>query len=130
VRWDPLQDLVTWHDRVRRSTGASSGWSPPVDVYEAADHYVIVVELPGLTSADFDVQATEEQVTVSGQRVSQPGDGRFVHVERGHGAFSRSFAFSQPLTVSGIGADFRDGLLTIKAPKQPKSNPHRVDVGP
>jgi HSP20 family protein len=128
VRWDPLQDLVSWHDRLRRSTGAVSGWTPPVDVYETVDRYVIVVELSGLGPDDFDVQATEEQVTVSGHRSGQSGDGRFIHVERGHGAFSRTFSFPHRLLVREISADFRDGLLTVTVPKQPAADPHRIDV--
>lgn len=128
MRWDPLQDLVSWHDRLGRSTGAVSGWAPPVDVYETADHYVIVVELSGLAASDFDVQATEEQVTVSGRRGGETADARYLHVERGHGAFARSFAFPQRLRVREIVADFRDGLLTVTIPKQPKPQAHRVDV--
>jgi HSP20 family protein len=128
VRWDSLQDLVTWHDRLRRSAGEASGWTPPVDVYETADHYIIVVELSGLSSTDFDVQATDEQITVKGIRAGDAGDGRFIHVERAHGAFSRSFSFPQRLDVRRITADFRDGLLTVTVPKQPKPTPHRVDL--
>ena len=128
VRWDPLQDLVSWHDRLRRSQSGASGWTPPVDVYEAADHYVIIVELPGLSASDFDVQATEEQVTITGQRHGQAREGRFIHVERGHGQFSRTFSFPQRLQVTQISADFRDGLLTVSVPKQPRPDPLRVDV--
>jgi HSP20 family protein len=125
---DPVQDIVSWHERLRRATGGSTGWSPPVDVYEGAAEYVIVVELPGLAPGDFDVQATDERVTVSGQRVGHAGDGRFIHVERGHGVFSRTFAFPQRIDVAGVRADFRDGLLTVTVPRQPRPAAQQIDI--
>jgi len=129
MRWDPLQDLVSWHERLRGAQGGSSGWAPAVDVYELSDRYVIVVELPGLASSDFDVQATDEQVTVRGQRSGDARGGRFIHVERGHGAFSRIFSFPQRIEAGGVRADLRDGLLTVTVPKLPRPLAHRVDVG-
>lgn len=126
---DPLQDIVSWHERLRRAPGGSSGWSPPVDVYETDTQYVVVVELAGLDARDFDVQATDERLTIIGRRAGEPStDGRFIHVERGHGAFSRTFAFPQRIDVGGIRADFRDGLLTVTVPRQVRPTPQRIDV--
>jgi HSP20 family protein len=127
---DPVQDIVSWHERLRRAPGGSSGWSPPVDVYETEAHYVLVIELAGLDAQDFGVHATDEAVTVSGQRAtSGAGEGRFLHVERGHGAFSRSFSFPQRIDVGAIRADFRDGLLTITASKESRPLALRIEIG-
>jgi HSP20 family protein len=127
---DPVQDIVSWHERLRRAPGGSSGWSPPVDVYETDAQYVLVIELAGLEAQDFGVHATDEALTVSGQRAaSGAGEGRFLHVERGHGAFSRSFSFPQRIDVGAIHADFRDGLLTVSAPKQSRPLALRIEIG-
>ena len=127
---DPVQDIVSWHERLRRAPGGSSGWSPPVDVYETEGEYVLVIELAGLDAHDFGVHATDESLTVSGMRSNAgSGDGRFLHVERGHGAFSRTFSFPQRIDVGGIRADFRDGLLTISAPRQSRPVALRIEIG-
>jgi HSP20 family protein len=127
---DPVQDIVSWHERLRRAPGGSSGWSPPVDVYETEEQYVLIIELAGLEAQDFGVHATDEALTVSGQRAGAgAGEGRFLHVERGHGAFSRTFSFPQRIEVSGVRADFRDGLLTVSAPKQSRPIALRIEVG-
>jgi HSP20 family protein len=127
---DPVQDIVSWHERLRRAPGGSSGWSPPVDVYETEEQYVLIIELAGLEAQDFGVHATDEALTVSGQRASAgAGEGRFLHVERGHGAFSRRFSFPQRIDVSAVRADFRDGLLTVSAPKQSRPVALRIEVG-
>ena len=75
-------------------------------------------------------QATDESLTVSGRRVGDPQGGRFLHVERGYGEFSRAFAFPDRIAVRGIAADFRNGLLTITVPKLPPPAAQRIDVTP
>jgi HSP20 family protein len=128
MRWDPLQDLVSWHERLRGTPGGSSGWAPPVDVYETGEGYVIIVELAGLSASDFDVQATDEQVTVRGERTVLAGDGRFIHVERGHGAFARTFSFPQRIEAGAVRAELREGLLTVTVPRLARQGAQRVNV--
>ena len=129
MRWDPLQELVSWHERRYGAAGRGSGWSPPVDVYETAESYVVVLELAGLSSKDFDIQATDESLTIRGRRGGDAGEGRFVHVERGYGEFTRAFAFAERIRAREISAEFQDGLLTVTLPKQPAVVPQRIIVG-
>ncbi|HEY8551020.1 MAG TPA: Hsp20/alpha crystallin family protein [Vicinamibacterales bacterium] len=128
MRWDSIHDLVSFHERRQRAVGA--GWAPPVDVFETADAYVVVVELAGLEPGDFDVQATDETLTVSGRRGGEVGDVRFLHVERGYGEFSRAFAFPERIDVRAVSASFRNGLLTVTVPKRPSAGTLRIDVRP
>jgi hypothetical protein len=51
MRWDPLHDLVAWHTRAQGRVPDAHGWTPPVDVYETADSYTVIVELAGFTSS-------------------------------------------------------------------------------
>jgi HSP20 family protein len=132
MRWDSLHDFVAWHQRAHQPQAPeSSGWLPPVDLYETAEAYIIAIELAGFTPDDFNIQATDEQLTVTGRRGSQtaPPGGQFLHVERGQGAFSRRFAFPQRVAVSDVEAVLKDGLLTITVPKKRVSGPQRVDIG-
>jgi HSP20 family protein len=124
MRWEPLHELVVWQSRATRLRGAdSSGWAPSTDLYETSDAFCIAIELPGFKPGEFDLQATEQGVTITGQRqaASVGAPGQFLHVERGQGAFSRRFQFPHPVVVSEISATFRDGLLAVRAPKKARA---------
>jgi len=129
ARWDPLQDLLTPHERLNRLAGDHTpGWVPAVDLYETADHYVISVELPGLARDDFQVAVQDGKVILKGQRPPrQTSDTQFHRVERGHGQFLRSFALPQPIDEKRITADLHDGILVVTIPKL-APRPRRIEV--
>jgi HSP20 family protein len=129
ARWDPLHDLLALHERMNRLGGESApGWTPAVDIYETADRFVISAELPGLYREDIRIEVQRDTIALRGERPpDRPVQGRYHRVERGHGAFSRSFALPQPIDADRMSADFLDGVLTIVVPKA-VTPPRRVDV--
>jgi HSP20 family protein len=113
----------------RLATGPS-GWTPPVDVLETDDHLVVMVELPGLTQDDVQLQHHEGRLTISGVRRERESQcEQFHRIERGHGSFSRTFQLPQPIDAERITADLRDGVLTITCPKANDSVARRIHVG-
>lgn len=129
TRWDPLRDLLALRARLDQLAGAASDWLPPIDLYETADRYVVVAEVPGMARDQMDVRVHDGRVTVSGQRpVRVTAGDRYHRIERGHGRFSRSFALGQPIDATAVRADLQNGVLTITIPKAPGAEPQRIDV--
>lgn len=128
--WDPFRDLVAIRNRTAARIAPGSSWMPPVDVYEAGGAYVVTAELPGFTAADFKISATADTLTLSGRRpapdVPNP---QYLRVERGQGDFSRTFNFPEPIAVSAIAADFRDGIVKITVPKAGAAGARKIDIG-
>src|SRR3989442_1540944 len=93
TRWDPLRDLLTIHDHIGQLVGADApGWTPPVDLFETSEAFVLTAELPGLTSDQIDIQAEETRIAIRGERaVGQVSCEQYHRVERGHGRFARAF---------------------------------------
>jgi HSP20 family protein len=125
MRWEPLHELVVWHGRASRLQIADTlGWAPSTDLYETPDAFCIAIELPGFAPEEFDVQATEKGVTITGQRqrtTTAGSSGQFLHVERREGAFSRRFEFAQSIVIGEISATYEDGLLAVRVPKRPRA---------
>lgn len=130
TRWDPLRDLLALHERMERLTGQdATGWTPPVDIVETAEAFILTAELPGLRREDLDIRFHDGQLTLQGTRpaIDMPCE-RYHRVERGHGAFFRRFALPTTVHAEGIVADLKDGVLTVTVPKAAGAGPRRIDV--
>ncbi|MCP9799777.1 Hsp20/alpha crystallin family protein [Synechococcus sp. RedBA-s] len=102
---------------------------PAAEVHETDQAYVVVLELPGVDKESIEVKATDRSLLISAERRSlassapsdaKNGDARVdgpIHSEFRYGTWSRSFRFAGGLQREGIEARYRDGLLTVTAPK-------------
>jgi HSP20 family protein len=121
TRWDPIRDLLAIQQRLDRFAPGPAGWMPPVDLHETADRYVITAELPGMSQDDVQIHAHDGRLTLSGvRRERELACEEFHRIERGHGAFSRTFQLPVPVDADRITADLRDGVLTVTCPKTPQ----------
>jgi HSP20 family protein len=129
ARWDPIRDLLAIQQRLDRFAPGPAGWTPAVDLHETPDAYIVTAEVPGLTSAEIDIQFHDSRLTVAGTRRQRPGACEQYHrVERGHGTFSRTFQLPLPVDGERIAADLRDGVLTITCPNGPDAATHRIQI--
>src|SRR5262245_25921670 len=132
VPWDPLRELRSWQERLERlSTPQTDSWTPPIDVYETAEHYVIAAELPGLARDQIDLALEDFRLTLRGQRINDSTATpvtRYHLVERGHGSFTRSFEFAERIDIDAVTADLTDGVLTIKLAKATPPPARKIEV--
>ena len=133
MSWDPMHDLRAWQDRLERlSLHHADAWTPPIDVYETPDRYVIAAELPGLTRDEIELALEDSRLTIRGRRHERSSAGddvlHFHQVERGHGAFARTFDFADKIDVNGVTADLSNGVLTVTLQKVPPPPPRRIEV--
>jgi len=131
--WDPMRDLRVLQERLERmTTHHPDSWAPAIDVYETADRYVIAAELPGLSREHIELALEDSRLTIRGQRVDRTAaSGDVVHfhqVERGHGAFARTFEFASKIDTEAVSADLADGVLTITLPKAAPLPARRIEV--
>ena len=108
---------------------------PAAEVHETPEAFELVLELPGVERTAIEVKATERTLLVSAERSSQrpqpasPEAGSEAETaasnpapapllsEFRYGTWSRSFRFPQPIERDQLQAVYRDGLLTVTAPK-------------
>ena len=133
TRWDSLRDLLALHEQLGQLVGTDApGWTPPVDLYETANEFVLTAELPGLARQDIEIQADEFRVLIRGARPAAPNADlpceQYHRVERGHGRFSRAFMLPEAIDIERVSADLQDGLLTLTMPKALDRGVRHVDV--
>jgi HSP20 family protein len=111
---------------------------PAAEVHETPEGYEVVLELPGVDRAALEVKATERSLVISAERRSQrelPHSSEQEEVtaapllsEFRYGTWSRSFRFPTAIDRDQLEAHYRDGLLTVKAPKAQKVTTVSVKV--
>jgi HSP20 family protein len=127
-----MRDLRVWQERLERlSAHHPDSWTPPIDVYETDDRYVIAAELPGLAREQIELALEDSRLTIRGQRIDRTASsGDVIHfhqVERGHGAFARTFEFGSKIDTEAVSADLTNGVLTITLPKAAPAPARKIE---
>lgn len=99
------------------------------EVTPEKDKVVIRAEVPGVDPSAIKISVNDDVLTVSGERAAQKrSEGRYHLRERSYGTFSRSFHLSEELDSSAIEAECRNGVLTVRVPKRPETQPRQIAV--
>jgi HSP20 family protein len=128
ARWEPLRDLLAIQQRLDRFASGPAGWTPPVDLLETTEAYIVIAELAGVERDDLSISMHDDgRLTVAGVRRERASE-EYHRVERGHGTFSRTFHLPIAVEADRITADFRDGVLTVTCPKAPEGGGRRIHI--
>ena len=95
----------------------SSVWSPPTDVYEIEDGYVVKVEIAGMREENFEVAIENHILMISGHRPDLPERRAYHQMEIQFGKFEIAVGLPAPVDVENARAQYEDGFLTINLPK-------------
>lgn len=106
--------------------------APRMDVHDTDDGVEISVELPGIDRKDVKIAVEDDVLTISGekktQRETREADCRLS--ERTYGSFSRSITLPSGVEADKIDATLRDGVLTVKAPRNGKAHRKTISIKP
>jgi len=141
VRFDPFHEFATLQGRMNHLFGAvhvrdedvtaRGSWVPSVDIYETDSHDVVIkAELPDMTREDIELTVANNTLTLRGER-KLPGDVKeeqFRRVERRYGAFTRSFTLPNTVDASGVSAEYKNGVLTVRLPFREEAKPRTIHV--
>jgi HSP20 family protein len=115
--------LQTIHWQVR-----SSLWSPPTDIYETDEQYVIRVEIAGMREADFEIIVEDNILTIGGNRSNATERCAYHQMEIQFGRFEIGVELPAPVDVERASAHYEDGFLTIRLPKVGVQNETKVET--
>lgn len=124
-----LNDLLGNGDWGFRDNLAAA-WTPPVDIYEQADHIRILTELPGVKPEHVKLSVEGNVLTLSGTKEQETEERteRVHRYERAYGTFGRTFTLPATIDANGIKATYDNGVLTVTLPKVEKAKPRQIQV--
>ena len=123
--------LVRWYGRDDDRLLTAGTWVPPVDIYQNGDHEVVLkAELPDLTREDIDITVDNGTLTIKGEKKfsNELKEDSFHRIERHYGTFSRSFALPRTVDTGKVGADYKNGVLTVRLPLREDAKPRQIKV--
>jgi len=108
-------------------------FAPRVDVKELDNHYEISAELPGVKKENVNVTLEDGVLTIEAEcrdETKEEKGGKVIRQERRYGKYSRSFTLGTDVKEKDIKANFKDGILTVTAPKavQAPAEQRRIEV--
>ncbi|MEZ0396916.1 MAG: Hsp20/alpha crystallin family protein [Anaerolineales bacterium] len=92
-------------------------WSPPTDVYETEDSYIVRVEVAGMSRSDFSITVDKEHLVISGVRSDTPERRAYHQMEIRFGEFSTAVEVPPDADITRTEAEYADGFLTVILPK-------------
>lgn len=102
---------------------------PRVDVLEDAEGITLLADLPGVPKDQLDLRVEGDALVVEGVMGQfTPETLEPVYAEVRLPRYRRSFALSRELDASRIEANLKDGVLTLRIPKQAHAQPRRISV--
>jgi HSP20 family protein len=102
---------------------------PNADIYETNDALNVVLEMPGVEKSSVEIRIEDGVLKVDGRldfskyRGLQP-----LYTEYNVGHYSRSFRLSSKIDQNKIGAELKDGVLSLVLPKVEEAKPRTIQV--
>lgn len=109
------------------NAAASPVWAPAVEFDEEDNHYLLTMEVPGISRDDLKIEFVNGQITISGERKQKEKNGKYS--ERRYGKFYRSFTLPNEVDADRVEAQYQDGVLRVYVPKAETAKPRQIKIG-
>jgi HSP20 family protein len=121
----------------RAQSGSSEEWLSEyegqltIDMYQTKDNVIIKSTIAGVRPEDIDVTIANDMVTIRGERKRdfEASSEDYFYQECYWGSFSRSVVLPVDVDIDNVGADLKDGILTVILPKAAKARAKKIRVG-
>jgi len=113
---------------LQRQNGQTPTWSPPVDIHETKDAYVLYAEMPGVRKDGLDITVEGTTLTIVGRRAEQPPPGTVVHRESKPVDYRRVFELDPTIDTARIRARVEQGVITVELPKAERVKPRKIKI--
>jgi HSP20 family molecular chaperone IbpA len=90
--------------------------TPPMDVFENDDEYLLVGDLPGVEAEQLDLRVERGVLILDTSGASPEWE------------YRREFKLSDDVDPEAIGAKLDDGVLELKLPKRAEVKPRKIQI--
>jgi HSP20 family protein len=102
-------------------------WTPPVDIEETDDAWLLEADLPGVKRDDVNVEMQGDELVIHGEIKERERTGIIRRRTRRVGEFEFRVRLPGDVEEGGIDAKLHGGVLTVRVPKA-QARSRRIDV--
>jgi HSP20 family protein len=97
-------------------------FSPPTNVYETPESFVVLIEIPGVSKSELKVEVLGNSIVVRGTRRDPvcSGDTVFHNLEIHFGKFEKIIHINASFDKENIKVTYHQGFLRVDIPKKLK----------
>lgn len=111
------------------TTQSGATYRPEIDIRETAEAFVVEADVPGATPESVDLTVDQGVLTLrAGVPGRSPDGARRLVREYGVGSYERSFRVGEGVDTDKIGAELKDGVLTLTLPKSETTRARKIKV--
>jgi HSP20 family protein len=116
-------------EKKEETTVPTRTFLPTADIYETPEALKVVLEMPGVDKSNVNVQVEDGVLTVQGRLdFSKYRDLQPLYTEYNIGHYSRSFRLTTKIDQGKIGAEMKDGVLSLVLPKAEEAKSRSIQV--
>jgi len=116
-------------ERKQETTIPARVFVPNADIYESQDALSVILEMPGVDKSNVGIRVEDGTLYVEGRLDVSKYQGLVpLYTEYNVGHYARSFQLSNKIDQSRIGAEFKDGVLSLTLPKAEEAKPRTIQV--
>jgi HSP20 family protein len=94
--------------------------TPAANIKESETQFTIELAAPGFAKGEFDVKIEDKTLRISAEKKSEKDttNERFTRKEFSYEKFTRLFNLPETVNLSGISAEYQEGILHVTLPKK------------
>ena len=116
-------------NRAAQEPEAQRAAIPAVDVFEDASGITLLADMPGVPREQLEIKVEGDALLIEGGVQPRTPDGlEAIYAEVRVPRYRRSFTLSRELDTTRIEANLKDGVLSLRIPKQAHAQPRRIAV--
>ncbi len=101
---------------------------PAVDIYEKEDSFLLVLDMPGTTKEDIDIEINDDALTLNAKVKNFEGEWKTISREFRLANYRRTFTLSKQIDRENIQAVYENGILTLTLAKAESAKPKKIQV--
>jgi HSP20 family protein len=136
IRRNPIREMAAmqtamdrfFEDTLRGFEGNDNALA--LDVHESDEAYLLMSNLPGISTDDIDITLHDGVLTISAELPkAEVNEGIRVRIqERPYGTYTRSLRLPKAVDNNAVEAAYENGVLMLTLPKSAEAQPRQIPI--